>query len=221
LVREIYTSLSYVRFVVLVDGTAHDRSVPDRPDPASRGRHLHVEGHSPLAPSPPRPGHGGFGWRAGGNCVTGTLGGGRARWLSPARYFRQLAFLAVGGGCFAFQLCCLVALIHLGMGGDVANTLSFALGAEMKFVLSLRWVWRDRSAAGQMWRRCARFNATTLVVYFVDQGVFSGTHSVLTPIPAAALGVAVGTLVSYVVCDRLVFRPVPQQPIADSLGAEF
>ena len=131
---------------------------------------------------------------------------GATRRFLRARFVRPLSFLAVGGTCFFLQLSFLVALLHLDVGRNVANAASFLAAAELKFIFSRRFVWRDRSITGQAWRRFAIFNATTIAVFLADQATFVATAPILGAVPGAVLGVAVGTVVSYVVCDRFVFR---------------
>lgn len=136
--------------------------------------------------------------------------------IALSRYLRQLKFLAVGAACFLLQMATLIAVLHLGVAGSVANAMSFLISAETKFVLSSRLVWNDPTSTGMTWRGFAWFNITTLVIFFVDQLVFIATDRVLTTIPAAILGVAVGTIVSYIVCDRVIFRSTPARRIEES-----
>ena len=126
--------------------------------------------------------------------------------ISISRYIRQLSFLAVGATCFILQLASLAVLIHIHVGDSVANAASFIIAAEIKFALSWRLVWRDRAISGGTCRRFAWFNATTGLIFFADQATFAATDGFLTAIPAAVLGVAVGTVASYVVCDHFIFR---------------
>jgi putative flippase GtrA len=141
-----------------------------------------------------------------------------ARPIALSRYRRQLKFLAVGAACFVLQMATLVALLHLGVTDSVANATSFLISAETKFVLSSRLVWNDPSSTGMTWRGFTWFNFATLAIFFVDQFVFVTTDRVLTPVPAAILGVAVGTIVSYLVCDRVIFRSSSAWRIEESSG---
>ena len=138
-----------------------------------------------------------------------------------SRYLRQLKFLAVGAACFLLQMSTLVALLHLGLTDGVANATSFLISAEAKFVLSSRLVWNDPSSTGMTWRGFTWFNLATIVIFLVDQLVFVATDRVLTPVPAAILGVAVGTIVSYLVCDRVIFRSSPAWSDRRELGTEI
>jgi cellulose synthase/poly-beta-1,6-N-acetylglucosamine synthase-like glycosyltransferase/putative flippase GtrA len=137
--------------------------------------------------------------------------------VRSSRYVRQLSFLAVGAVCFVLQLASLVGLLHLHLGSNLANATSFLIGAEVKFVLSCGLVWRDRFRAGETRRRFAWFNLTTAVIFFIDETVFASTDWILTAIPAAVLGVAVGTVASYLVCDRLVFRSGSRERLNDGI----
>ena len=68
--------------------------------------------------------------------------GGRAvRWWA---HLRKVRFAMVGAACFGFQYVLLRSLTAVGVPRPVGNGLGFALSAQVNFVLSSVFTWRDR-----------------------------------------------------------------------------
>ena len=126
---------------------------------------------------------------------------------SRGLFWRPAAFLAVGAACFALQLAITVVLVDIGLLRIASNALGFLASAQVKFFLSCRFVWSDRPAepAG-LWRRFVSFNTTTAGAFLANTIVFATTYRAAGIFVASVLGLAASTVISYVVCDLLVFR---------------
>ncbi len=134
---------------------------------------------------------------------------------------RTLRFALVGGTCFAVQLAILRLLGAAGIGRTVANAVGFATSAQLNFALSRTFTWADGrgdragrgdAVAGRDRRTLAQwgsYNVTALVALGVNTLVFAAAVGTTGEVPAALAGVAAGTVVTFLVCDRLIFRSPP------------
>ena len=90
----------------------------------------------------------------------------------------------------------------------LANSLAFAVSAQLNFLLSSRLTWGDRPAGG--WRdtsgRWAAYNGTALLSLIFDTGVFTASYRLVGTPAAAAAGVLAATCLTFLVCNRLIFR---------------
>jgi len=122
---------------------------------------------------------------------------------------RQLLFVCVGASCFLAQLGTLTALSSAGVARPTANAIGFVLSAQLNFALSLRLTWGDRARtlARALWARLVSYNGTALIALGVNTLAFTLAYRRLGSLPAAGLGVLSGMCVTYLVCDRLIFRP--------------
>jgi putative flippase GtrA len=125
-----------------------------------------------------------------------------------ARRKRQLLFVCVGATCFLAQYGALTAMSAAGASRPLANALGFVLSAQLNFALSARYTWRDRPGRGGRIRlaRLLSYNATALLALTVNTVAFTVTYHRLGNLGAAAFGVLCGMCVTYLVCDRLIFR---------------
>jgi putative flippase GtrA len=125
-----------------------------------------------------------------------------------AHHARVLKFLFVGGTCFTLQFILLTGTVHLGLARPVANSLSFAISAQLNFFLSSKLTWGDRPAGS--WRqtgvRLLAYNGTALLALGTDTIVFLFTYREIGTLFGAALGVVVSTCLVYLVCNQVVFR---------------
>jgi putative flippase GtrA len=99
-------------------------------------------------------------------------------------------------------------LANFGVSWPVANAIGFALSAQVHFGLSSTFTWGDRrrSVAGSGWARWTSFNATVLLGLTINTAAFTASHRVVGVLPATVAGVAVGTAVTYLICNYLIFR---------------
>jgi putative flippase GtrA len=121
---------------------------------------------------------------------------------------RFLIFTVVGVTCFLGQFALLGVLVRLGIYRPVANAASFAVSAQLNFLLSSRLTWRDRPAAGRRGTgsRWLAYNATALASLGCNTGVFIAAYRTVGTTAAAALGVVTGTCLVYLACNLVVFR---------------
>lgn len=121
---------------------------------------------------------------------------------------RIVTYLAVGITCFSLQLVLLSALVHLAVDRPLANSVAFGISAQVNFLLSSKVTWGDRRAAG--WRtiggRWAAYNGTALLSLGCDSAVFVLTYRVLGTTASAALGVVSAACLTYLLCNKVVFR---------------
>jgi putative flippase GtrA len=127
---------------------------------------------------------------------------------SLRKNIRILKYIAVGVTCFSVQFILLTAMIHLGVYRPIANSAAFAVSAQLNFLLSSRLTWGDRPVSG--WRhaggRWAAYNGTALASLACDTVVFTGTYRAIGTTAAAAVGVISAAGLTYLVCNRVVFR---------------
>jgi putative flippase GtrA len=137
---------------------------------------------------------------------------------------RRLRFLLVGGSCFCLQYALLRGLSGAGLARPLGNGLGFAASAQLNFLLSARLTWGDRNAevppVGQVSRRVSKlngyrwlsYNMTAATALVVNTLVFAAADPLAGALLASLAGVAAGTVVTYLVCDRLIFAPEPGPP---------
>jgi putative flippase GtrA len=133
---------------------------------------------------------------------------------------RLLLFLCVGATCFLAQYTALTAMAALGTYRPLANALGFVISAQLNFALSARLTWRDRpSSAGRgLLARWASYNGTALISLAVNTAAFTVTYHRLGSLGAAAAGVLSGMIVTYLVCDLLIFRASSKPAAAGGPG---
>jgi len=148
---------------------------------------------------------------------------------------RKLRFLLVGGVCFCLQYVLLRGLSGAGLARPVGNGLGFAASAQANFLLSSRFTWGDRPAGvPEIWRdsravsklngnRWVSYNTTAATALVVNTLVFAVADPLAGALLAALAGVTAGTVVTYLVCDRLVFatEPAPaarREPVLQESG---
>jgi putative flippase GtrA len=123
---------------------------------------------------------------------------------------RIARFSAVGLACFAIQAGLLLALRGAGTPDTLANAIGFLASAQVNFLLSTRFTWSDRRLPSAEPRpvalRWASFQATVAIALACNTGVFALASRFTGPVVAAATGVAVGALLTFLVSNHLVFR---------------
>jgi putative flippase GtrA len=155
----------------------------------------------------------------GGRTMTGLIQDGIGRSCDRSSAFnwgehrRKLRFLLVGALCFTFQYAVLRALSGAGMARPAANGVGFVISAQANFLLSSVFTWADRTQVSQLSTdhlranrgRWVSYNLAAVVALAVNTIVFAAADRVAGALPAALVGVAAGTVVTFLVCDRLVF----------------
>jgi putative flippase GtrA len=127
-----------------------------------------------------------------------------------SQLWRPITFVLVGGLCFAVQCGVLTGLEAAGFGSTFANAVGFVLSAQVNFGLSSAVTWGDRPASSpaQAIARWACYQVNVGLALAVNLLVFAVTVGPLGWLLAAAAGVVGGTVVTYSVNHRLIFRPV-------------
>lgn len=123
---------------------------------------------------------------------------------------RIARFAAVGLTCFAIQAGILLALRGAGTPDTLANAIGFLASAQVNFLLSAHFTWSDRRLPSAEPRpvalRWASFQATVAIALACNTGVFALASRFTGPVVAAAAGVGVGALLTFLVGHHLVFR---------------
>ena len=141
---------------------------------------------------------------------------------------RWMTFNSVGVVGMGVQLGALVALTEwLGLHYLFSTGIAVEAAILHNFVWHEYWTWRDRSVGDRRgrWTRFARFNLLNGLVSIGGQLLFTGLYAKMFGIHYAAanlLAIATGSLVNFIVNDRLVFRGGrrPSRPVgAATLGA--
>jgi putative flippase GtrA len=161
-------------------------------------------------------------------------GGHRLPSVTGEKLPRKLRFLVVGGVCFGLQYALLQVLSGVGLARPLGNGIGFAASAQANFLLSSRFTWSDRTAkalsTGDVSRRVSilngnrwvSYNGTAATALVVNTLVFVAADPLAGGLLAALAGVAAGTVVTYLVCDRLVFATAPapaqQEPVLQESG---
>lgn len=123
---------------------------------------------------------------------------------------RLARFSAVGLTCFAIQAGILLALRGAGSPDTLANAIGFLASAQVNFLLSTYFTWSDRRLPSAEPRpaalRWASFQATVALALACNTGVFALASQFTGPVAAAAVGVGVGALLTFLASNFLVFR---------------
>jgi len=130
--------------------------------------------------------------------------------LLGASRLRPIRFAVVGGICGLTQLTALAILLHTAIHPVIANVFGFALSAELNFVLSQTFTWRDRhlrDAHDTIARRWLTFHLCIGGTAGLNMAVFAGLRLELPDLLAAAAGILAAAILNFFANDRLTFRP--------------
>lgn len=135
------------------------------------------------------------------------------------RFKRALTFGLVGLVCFAAQYGVAWSIVRIGVSWPIGNAFAFFLSAQLNFVLSSLFTWRDRGARRWTVRRWISYNGTVLVALAVNSAVFTAIYPLAGSLPASAVGVLAGAAANYLICNYLVFRARPAEPAVQEVAA--
>lgn len=125
---------------------------------------------------------------------------------------RLLRFATTGAACGALQILLLHLLTTVGWYPVIANAAALLLSAQLNFVLSSTFTWRDRRdggfALGRFARRWAVFHGSVTGTGLLNLAVFSALSLAVPSLIAAAAGIGAASLANYLLNDRLVFGSV-------------
>ena len=130
--------------------------------------------------------------------------------LLSASQSRPIRFAIVGGICGLAQLAALAILLNTAIHPLVANVVGFTLSAELNFVLSQTFTWRDRhlrDAHDTIARRWLTFHLCIGGTAVLNMAVFAGLRFELPDLLAAAVGILAAAVLNFFANDRLTFRP--------------
>jgi putative flippase GtrA len=117
-----------------------------------------------------------------------------------------------------------LALLHLWIArrwdGLLANTIAYLVSAQVNFILSATLIWGDRRDGSRgLLRRWVGFHGAILGTAILNQAVFVVADLALSPLIAAAFGIAATALVNFFVQDRLIFTARPHAHDPDDAAA--
>ena len=139
----------------------------------------------------------------------------RTRLLNEAP--RPIRFAITGGTAALAQLGMLTTFTHLGWHALAANAVAFLLSAQLNFVLSSFFTWRDRTQHHSLGQRWLAFHASIASMAIVNMLVFAGARLALPDLAASALGILLAATGNFILGDRLVFRARPLYIVHDLL----
>ncbi len=129
---------------------------------------------------------------------------------------RPLRFILTGSLAGLSQLGLLAVLLRLAVSPLLANGIAFLLAAQLNFLLSLLFTWRDRHAINrasrQLLQRWLTFHGSILGTAILNQLLFALTQTRLPALLAAGLGIVSAAIANFFLLDRLVFRPSYRSP---------
>jgi putative flippase GtrA len=97
-------------------------------------------------------------------------------------------------------------LLDHGLDALVANALAFLMAAQINFVLSLAFTWRDRLPAGSTFNRWLLFHGSIVFTALLNMLTFAAARPVVPTVLASVSGIAVGSLGNFFASDLFIFR---------------
>ncbi len=134
-----------------------------------------------------------------------------ARWveLLLSDRARPLRFAVVGGTAGVTQLALLALLERGGWPALLANAVAFLCAAQVNFLLSATFTWRDRARSVALWRRWIGFHGSIAGMAVLNMLVFATARMVWPSLVSSAIGIVAAALGNFLLGDRLVFRRRP------------
>jgi putative flippase GtrA len=123
---------------------------------------------------------------------------------------RPLRFGTVGGITAGLQVGLLWLFKSGGLDSVVAYAIALALAVQFNFLANHAFVWGDRRVAGRgivgLAERWLTFHSCIALSIVINMGVFVVAHLAMPDLVAAALAIALSTVVKFLSLDRLAFR---------------
>lgn len=130
----------------------------------------------------------------------------------------MLRFAIVGSTCGLIQLGLLHVLVGAQVQENLANLAAFGMSAQVNFILSQFFTWRDRWSPRlglpAFISRLCLFNGSVATTGVVNQAVFGLANLIMWYLPAAALGIGVAAVTNFLLSDRIVFRLASSRSVA-------
>jgi len=130
--------------------------------------------------------------------------------LLPEHWARPVRFAVVGGISGLAQLATLALLINSSVDPLVANAFGFAISAELNFLLSQTFTWRDRTrhdARDTMAARWLTFHMCIAGTAALNMAVFAVMRNEVPDLLAATIGILAAAVLNFLANDRVTFRP--------------
>ncbi|GCE19089.1 GtrA family protein [Dictyobacter kobayashii] len=130
-----------------------------------------------------------------------------------SRAARPFRFVCTGGLAGIIQLGLLDILVSKGWESTLANIVAFLISAQVNFIMSFFFTWRDRQPATDtqakyvLLARWLKFHSSIVFTALLNQIVFIVARSFIPALLASALGIGVASLVNFFTMNTLVFRP--------------
>ncbi len=126
---------------------------------------------------------------------------------------RIVRFLGVGGLASLAQLALLHFIQLSGISVLLANFFAFEIATQLNFILSYLITWRDRRpplvTPRYILERTLAFNTMAISTLVVNMAVFALVLLFAHYLIAGAAGIAVATIVNFIVSGHIIFRPAP------------
>lgn len=121
---------------------------------------------------------------------------------------RLIVFAGIGALCFGFQYVLLVASVRAGLHPAWAcNAGAFLVSAQLNFVLSKKYTWRDRPTDNQRMKRLLSYHIVAVISLVLNTfGFYVVNTATGTLLLSQVAGVALGMSVTYLLCNRRVFK---------------
>ncbi len=122
----------------------------------------------------------------------------------PARLLR---FIVTGGIAGLLQLGLLDLFTRLaGWHPIPANMVAFIVAAQVNFLLSTYFTWRDRQQQERLVTLWLSFHGSILGTALVNNLVFIVARMAMPTLLASALGIAIAAILNFALLNRFVFR---------------
>lgn len=130
--------------------------------------------------------------------------------LMLSKRARPLRFAFTGGISGLIQLLLLSLMTRMGWSPILANAIAFLLAAQVNFLLSLFFTWRDRLSPPHwlrdLLRHWGKFHLSILGTALLNQALFLTCRPFLPTLLAAMLGIILAAFLNFTLIDRFVFR---------------
>ncbi|MBV9705890.1 MAG: GtrA family protein [Chloroflexi bacterium] len=122
---------------------------------------------------------------------------------------RPLRFICIGAIVALIQLSMLDLLIYQRWNPVLANIMAFVLAAQVNFLLSTLFTWRDRrlerARIKAFFMRWAAFHVSISGTAVLNFTVFLAARTIVPTLIASALGIMLAAVLNFAVLDRFVF----------------
>lgn len=130
-------------------------------------------------------------------------------WFRGPAGRRIMRFALTGGTAGLTQLALLKLFVDGGWPELGANAVAFLLAAQLNFILSCTFTWRDRRANRSLARCWLAFHGSIAGMAVVNMVVFAAARTVAPAMLASIAGILAAAAGNFMLGDRLIFRSRP------------